>query len=230
MTEPFFDSWAGEYDRSRRQLIPCFDGFYHAAVEQLDAHPQAPISVLDIGAGTGLLSARILEHFPRALMTLQDSSAAMLVIAQERFKAHKEQVTYLQHDYRLELPSGPFDAVVSALSIHHLTETEKIDLFQTVYGVLGSNGIFVNADQVLGETPAEEKFFRESWLAEVRAAEVSEADLEAALERMKADKMSTLRTQLSYLRSVGFQDVRAVFQDKSFVVYRGRKTSQAKDP
>jgi tRNA (cmo5U34)-methyltransferase len=222
MADAFFDRWANEYDRARRQLIPCFDNFYGAALDSLRFLPGEPARILDLGAGTGLLSAFILARYPGARLVLQDESNEMLAIARERFQALGGQVSYLLGDYSRELSPGPFHAVVSALSIHHLVEADKLRLFQRLPPIVRSGGTFVNADQVLGETPEQEAYFRETWLADVRAAGVSAADLEAALERMKADRMSTLSMQLDGLCAAGFQEVSCVFQDKSFVVYVAR--------
>jgi tRNA (cmo5U34)-methyltransferase len=222
MPTSFFDPWARQYDRARRQLIPCFDDFYQSAVDALRLPPGEPARILDLGTGTGLLSAFILAHCPEARLTLLDASSEMLAVARERFQALGDRVSYRVGDYSRELPPGPFHAVVSALSIHHLAEADKLRLFRRLPAVLGPGGVFVNADQALGETPEQEAHFRESWLREVRAAGVSAADLAAALERMKADRMSKLSTQLDGLRAAGFQEVRPVFQEKSFVVYVGR--------
>ena len=216
-----FDPWATQYDRTRRQLIPPFDRFYPAVVETLNFASDAPIRVLDLGAGTGLLSAYILERYPNVRLCLQDSSSKMLAVARKRFKTVKSQIVYDFDDYRHNLPGGPFHAVVSALSVHHLAESEKLELFRKLPGILLPGGIFINADQVLGETPEQERFFREAWLADVKAAGISSQDLDAALERMQADRMSTLSVQLEGLRSVGFKNVRCVFQEYSFVVFTG---------
>jgi tRNA (cmo5U34)-methyltransferase len=222
MTRSIFDPWASQYDRARRQLIPCFDRFYQAARDQLPFPVQAPIRVLDLGAGTGLLTAFVLERYAQAHITLYDASSEMLAVARRRFHWLGDRVACLHGDYRQELPPGPFHAVVSALSIHHLDEAEKLRLFYELPVVLHPGGVFVNADQVLGETPEQERQFRESWLVQVRAAGITPSDLNAALERMKADRMSPLAVQLDGLRAAGFQDVRCVFQQESFVVYTGR--------
>jgi tRNA (cmo5U34)-methyltransferase len=55
-----FDEAAAEgYDRARRQLVPPFDDFYGTVVESIPYEPEAAIRVLDLGAGTGLLSALV---------------------------------------------------------------------------------------------------------------------------------------------------------------------------
>lgn len=218
-----FSKWASQYDRSRRQLIPCFDEFYAAAIQVLPFAATDAIDVLDLGAGTGLLSAFVLEAFPNVRLTLLDASPEMLDIARNRFHSSPGRVAYVVADYTHELPSGEFDAVVSAVSIHHLDEAEKRTLWREIFKVLRPGGIFVNADQVLGRTAAEESMFRESWLCEVKERGVSAADLAGALERMREDKSSTLEVQLAGLTAAGFADVGSAFQEKSFAVFTGRK-------
>lgn len=220
----FFDPWARDYDRARRQLIPCFDRFYSAVVETLLFEEDAPIRILDLGAGTGLLSAFVLARFPKAHLTLMDESAEMLSIAKNRFGDQKVQVQYLTGDYSTDLPKGPFKAVISALSIHHLEESSKLRVFNAAAKVLEVDGIFVNADMVLGSNLDEEKYFEDSWMNAVRASGITPEDLAAAIERKKADKFSTLDTQLQGLKDAGFDQVRVVFQDKRFAVFCGRLT------
>jgi tRNA (cmo5U34)-methyltransferase len=73
-----FDRAAPGYDAARRKLVPCFDKFYGWAVGLLPFWGADPIRVLDLGAGTALLSAWILDAFPNAQLRLVDISAPML--------------------------------------------------------------------------------------------------------------------------------------------------------
>src|SRR5690348_4731732 len=81
-----FDRFAETYDAGRRMLIPPFDAFYGTAVEvtTLRLPPDRPIRVLDIGAGTGMLTARLAAVRPDATFTLLDASPAMLEQAPRR--------------------------------------------------------------------------------------------------------------------------------------------------
>src|SRR5262249_20598639 len=53
------------------------------------------------------------------------------------------------------LPAGPFDLVVSALAVHHLSGAEKADLFARVAAVLAPGGRFVLGDLVVPGDPAD---------------------------------------------------------------------------
>lgn len=44
----------------------------------------------------------------------------------------------------------PWDAIVSALAIHHLDDAAKRELFARVHAALAPGGMFVNAEQVAG--------------------------------------------------------------------------------
>ncbi|TAK62019.1 MAG: class I SAM-dependent methyltransferase, partial [Dehalococcoidia bacterium] len=94
-----FDSTASIYDRSRRQLIPCFDDFYRAALELVPLGPDDAIDILDLGAGTGLMAAFLADAFPRARLTLVDVAAEMLDRARERFSSDGARFTYAVLDY-----------------------------------------------------------------------------------------------------------------------------------
>jgi tRNA (cmo5U34)-methyltransferase len=221
--ETLFDEAAADYDRARRQLVPGLDGFYGAALESVPFRQDAQIQVLDLGAGTGLLSSMVAGRFPRSRVTLVDLSVEMLRVARRRLSEGNGRFEFRNMDYaRKPLPSG-YDLVVSALSIHHLTHGDKKELFEKVHDSLAEGGYFVNADQVQGETPDEETSYREWWLRRVREAGVSEGDLAAALSRMRADRNASLRAQLEWLAETGFESVRCAYTDHRFAVYGGRK-------
>ena len=218
-----FDATAEDYDRGRRQLVPPFDGFYGTAVEAIPYKREDAIRVLDLGAGTGLLSAFVARAFPCARITLVDASPGMLGLARRRFADEPERFEFRVVDYARESLPGEYEAVVSALSIHHLDGTEKRELFRKVCVGLCAGGVFVNADQVLGSTPEIEALYRETWLRQVRESGVGEVDLAAALVRMREDKPSTLEEQKAWLEEAGFRQVDCPYKNHGFAVYDGRK-------
>ena len=221
-----FGEAAWDYDRARRQLVPGFDRFYGAVLESIPFGEEREIRVLDLGAGTGLLSAMVAEKFPRSRVTLVDISVEMLRVARRRLDGRQGRFEFRTMDYaRKSLPTteGGYDLVVSALSVHHLMHGDKRELFEKVRRSLAAGGCFVNADQISGETPEEEAKYGEWWLRRVREAGVSEEDLSAALWRMRADKNATLQAQLGWLMEAGFERVGCRYKDHRFAVYNGRK-------
>ena len=185
------DVWdAATYDAPRRRLIPEFDAFYGTASSLVAAATGPQPTILDLGAGTGILSEAVRNAIPGARFMLLDGSADMLDVARTRLGASVAG-TFVQ-DLNDPLPGGPFDAVVSALAIHHLTDDDKRRLFARILDHLSPGGIFVNADQALGSTPALEREFGREHEASARELGASDAEWAAALERMSHDLPATL--------------------------------------
>ena len=110
-----FGQAAWDYDRARRQLVPGFDRFYGAVLESIPFGEQQEIRVLDLGAGTGLLSAVVAGKFQRARVTLVDLSVEMLRVARRRFAGEQGRFEFRTMDYaRKPLPrtEGGYDHVV----------------------------------------------------------------------------------------------------------------------
>lgn len=215
-----FDAHASQYDELRRKLIPCFDDFYSIPISLLDAKKEAPV-VLDIGAGTGLLSGFLKEKFPKAEFDLIDLSEKMLNVAKERLG--DDSVNYIVADYTQYPFERKYDIVISSLSIHHLTEEEKRDLYATIFEILHDDGVFVNADQVLGHTPVVDALYKEDWRCKIENSGLTEEELQAAYTRTKLDKMSTLADQLQWLQESGFVEVDCVYKYYNFVVLLAKK-------
>ena len=80
-----FNKIAREYDVNRRKFIPCFDEFYLKTTAFITSNINAPNRVIDLGAGTGLLTSYWYQHFPSAEYILVDIADDMLDIARKRF-------------------------------------------------------------------------------------------------------------------------------------------------
>ena len=220
-----FDASAAGYDAARARLVPCLERIYGTAVGLLPFADDAPVRVLDLGAGTGLLAARVLERYPRARLTLVDIAAAMLALARVRLAAAAHAPEIVVADYAVRELGGPYDAIVSALSIHHCDDAAKRDLFRRCRDALEPGGLFVNADQVAGPTPALEEAYDRAWLAAVHRAGATEDEIAEARIRMAEDRCVPLAVQLDWLAAAGFADVDCWFKDGRFAVYAGRRSA-----
>ena len=54
--EEQFNLIAKEYDSRRKMFIPCFDAYYNLTTNFLVKNISKPDRIMDLGAGTGLLS------------------------------------------------------------------------------------------------------------------------------------------------------------------------------
>jgi len=101
--------------------------------------------VLELGIGTGETALRMQVSLPEAGWVGIDASEPMLAWARERLPDADLRLQRLED----ELPSGPFDLVVSALAVHHLDSVGKQRLFSRVARVLRPGGHFVLGDVVV---------------------------------------------------------------------------------
>jgi tRNA (cmo5U34)-methyltransferase len=215
-----FDAHAAAYEAPRRRLIPPFDAFYGTAVGALDLLGRPPRRVLDLGAGTGMLAARVAAAYPEAELVLTDGAPAML----EQARAALDPRAQLHvADLADPLPGGGFDAVVSALAIHHLDDDAKRDLFARVRAVLPPGGVFVNAEQVAGPTPCFDRRYRTWHEASARAAGTDDAEWAGAQDRMRHDRCADVESQLRWLREAGFDAADCLFKDHRFAVLVARR-------
>ncbi|MBF9128028.1 class I SAM-dependent methyltransferase [Plantactinospora sp. S1510] len=224
-----FEAVAGSYDESCRRLVPCFDDFYGTAVEvaapplrRALASGRIP-SVLDLGAGTGLLSILLGAAVPGIRPTLLDGAPAMLAVAGGQLGRLGVPHETLVADLTAPLPAGPYDAVVSALAIHHLDDAGKRDLYRRIRQVLVPGGVFVNAEQVAGATPDLDHRYDEVWLAQVTALGATEAEIAGARERMRHGRPVPVPDQRRWLVEAGFVGVDCFYKSWRFAVFGGRR-------
>jgi len=154
--------------------------------------------ILDLGVGTGETARRVLDVHPEAHLVGIDESPEMLARAREALPAADLREGRLEDP----LPDAPFDLVVSALAIHHLTEAGKRDLFARVHAVLVSGGAFVIADVVVP-----------------RRADDAVTPLTPGY-----DLPDSAVDQLAWLRDAGFTAAELVWELRDLAVLRARRS------
>jgi tRNA (cmo5U34)-methyltransferase len=214
-----FASHAPDYHGQRRRIVPSFDLFYGTAVDVLGLRDGRIERVLDLGAGTGLMGEAVLARYPLAHVTMLDGAAEMLAVAEQRLP--ERSITTVVADLRDELPEGPFDAVVSALAIHHLEHEAQRDLLRRVTARLRPGGVFVDAEHMAGPTPWLDGVYRRLWRVGCERAGAEEAEIAAAEERMLVDRSTDAATLLGWMGAAGFADCDCFFKHLHFAVLAG---------
>ena len=218
-TQTIFDITAPSYDADRAKLIPCYDAFYRRTTDLI---PAGSKKILDLGAGTGLLSTLVRTWYPEAHIHLMDVSDAMLQRARARL-ASDSNVSYEVADYGTASLGEGYDAIVSALSIHHLDDTAKKQLFTRIFTALSPGGAFINAEQVAGPTPSLDEVYKRLWLQQVREAGATPDQIADSLYRQQDDRCASVEDQLDWMRRAGFNDADCWFKDNRFAVLAGTR-------
>ena len=118
-----FHSDPSAYLEGIRADVPRYDELQDQAVAAIPFPPQR---VLELGIGTAETTRRILAAHPAAQITGLDSSPEMVFRARELLD--DVQLARMEDP----LPDGPWDLVISVLSVHHLTDDQKQLLFRRV--------------------------------------------------------------------------------------------------
>lgn len=173
-----FDSIAPDWDEAPGR-VQAASAIAHAMI--LALQPCATDTALEFGCGTGLLTTRLAPHVQA--MTAMDSSAGMLdVLRQKCADPQLHNLRIIEGVVPDDLPPGPFDFILSSLTLHHIADVPA--LLRAVGTRLGPGGRVAFADldaedgSFHGDQPgvAHHGFARETmrdWLHEAGFADVS---------------------------------------------------------
>ncbi len=152
-----FDLWADGYDRS----VGISDevGTYpFAAYRQIMNEIYNRVlarcgkAVLDIGFGTGTLTAKLYEQ--GCGIWGQDFSRRMMELAREKMPGAKLYQGDFSRGLVEELRQNKYDAIIATYSLHHLTDEQKISLLENLLPLLNDGGTVYIGD-VMFETRTE---------------------------------------------------------------------------
>jgi len=136
-----FDSKARQWDDN-----PVFveRGLKIAQAVRESAPLNRGMRVLDYGCGTGLLSFPLKDAV--GAMLLADTSPGMLAVAAEKIAAHGvAHMKTVKLDLLTDpLPDEPFDLVVTAMTLHHIPDTDRI--LRVFHDLLKPGGYLCIAD------------------------------------------------------------------------------------
>ena len=115
-----FDWTPDEYLERIRARIPRYDDLQEQAIAAI---PFPPERVLELGMGTGETTRRLIEAYPDSWVVGLDSSPDMVFRARQSYD--DVQLARMEDP----LPDGPWDLVISVLSVNDLTNEQKQALF-----------------------------------------------------------------------------------------------------
>lgn len=192
-----------------------------------------PNRVLDLGCGDGVLAHELLNIDDSISATLVDGSNDMLEKAREKL-AESGNTRFVNMSFQeliSEKPDlGEFEFAVSSLAIHHLTSSEKADLFKYVFSCLVEGGHFVIVDCTRSQASPVESWFLELWRERIEERQVGlnvEADFEKMYEKYTEtehySRVDAMEVQMNALREVGFSEVDCYYKHGLFAMFGGKK-------
>jgi tRNA (cmo5U34)-methyltransferase len=204
-----FDREASEYDRAAPASMPAYSDLHRALLWGIPFVPTRSFRVLELGVGTGTLTARILAAFPHARLTGIDLSSRMIARARQKLRPYRDRVELIAGDIA-RFPETPWDVVVSALAIHHLSDPEKWRLYRRIHRWLSPGGYFGDGDDHLPEDPVFDMRYSEiaSRLAPPRERASAWSSPQAVWhEHERFDHPCTLTAEVTALERARFHHV-----------------------
>jgi SAM-dependent methyltransferase len=224
--------WAARWEARMTDFFPrrreCIAAMLAVLAELL---PAGPRRILDLGAGTGGLSERVLARFPEATVLALDLDPVLMQIGRGALGDGGGRLTWHQIDLRAPgwadtlasaPPGAPFDAVVSLATLHHFTTREVAAIYADLARLIRPGGLLLNAEGLASGAPDstlarafEEARRRDSppadgwWEAIEADPAFSEAVAERAglRERMRgAGRKSSAEAHRRALRRAGFRE------------------------
>lgn len=220
-----FENEAKEFDQIILQLIPYYPEMINALISVLPFDKSRTINVIDLGCGTGTISKQTKEEYPHASITCLDLAENMIAMSKLKL-ARFSDVRYQIGDFSNYEFDDTYDVVFSSLALHHLvTDEDKIRFYKKIYESLRPNGVFFNADIILGSNDYLQKVYLEKWKSFMQKT-VSEEEIEKKWlpKYREEDRPAKLMDQLNWLNKLGLADVDVVWKYYNFSVYGGRKT------
>jgi len=183
------------------RIVPQAEAFFDTCVGFV---PPGPITLLELGCGTGYATERILRPNPRARITGLDLSEEMLAAA--RAKPKLKRVRWVHGDIRAAWPDERWDVVFTTLCLHHLTRPERRRVLERARKALRRGGCLINGDIFKPETRWEEALLRQRWAASLRAQGLSSAQTAEMLAKRRANMgcFDTLAEHRAALAEAGF--------------------------
>lgn len=158
-----WDYWIDRWDRMQERYIAKRSERFDTIIWLVSAINPSPTRILDIGCGTGSLSLRLLESFPKTEIFCVDIDPTMLWIAERLKNNYRSRVRIHRNDLRdsnwVEDFPLAFDAIVSVTALHWLNENQLGQLYRQTSYLLNNGGIFLNADHVGSDSPKIQRYW-----------------------------------------------------------------------
>lgn len=188
-------------------------------------HLDGRCKVLDVGAGTGRLSARVLGACPATHVTLFDMSKRQLDEARILLKTYEGRFDVVvgdMYDPEVQLEQSAFDCVISAFAIcHGRLRSNYRDLDHTIHTCLKPSGIFVCVDLVCGADLDLTMLAFEDWAGHLESAFGEDRAMQILHGSVIEDSPLSVSDHMELLKEVGFERADVLWKLNAYARYVG---------
>jgi len=210
-----------EYDARIRTFIPHYEEMLDAAAAAIQ--PRAR-TIVDLGIGTGALSARCLETAPRAKAIGIDVDPEILALARRRLG---DRATFITGSF-LRAPLPACDALVASFSLHHVrTRAAKASLYRRIHAALRPGGVFLIVDSQPATDASVRRAQVDQWLAHLRRRYTAAQARGIFRSWSHEDVYVPLDAEIALLRESGFR-VELLWRRGAFAVLRTARAFRTK--
>ena len=197
----YFGYVAETYDRLQPIVAgPAYDRGLGMVVGLVPFDHDDAFEFVELGCGTAELSARVLEHFPRAGGTCIDNEPEMLQIARRKLESYGDRGNVQQADMTMS-DIRRCDVVLSSKAFHHLSPDDLTSVIGRIARVLRPGGCFILLDHMSAGPKWAEKVRQQSRRvydrhvqAAIAAGRATQEETDARLafkKKMKAEGKDT---------------------------------------
>lgn len=204
--DKFFSARIDGYEDHMKES-PTYEAEQAQLAEQFDVTSE-PVTILDLGCGTGMEIEYILRRVPNARFVCIDLCKEMLDRLEQKYAEVMDQITIIHASYfDYDFGEEAFDYAVAAQTMHHWLSADKLQLYERVYRCLKPTGRFVVADYIV--TPDEEYRLLDNYMR------LKEDGLLDENKLYHIDIPFSMHTERRVLREAGFRRVETVFEYRS---------------
>lgn len=153
MSTPPWQRWVDSWDRQQEGYVLHREARFAAMFEVLAMTTDGPFTAVDLGAGPGSLSRRLLERFPQARVVAVDLDPVLLALGRHTLGDAGGRLRWVEADLRApgwpaEAGLDQVDAVLSSTALHYLMAEELTELYRRLAAVLRPGGVLLDADHL----------------------------------------------------------------------------------
>jgi hypothetical protein len=243
------ETWTEETSALYREIaavaVPAREEQMAALLTLVPFGREEAFRAVELGGGEGVLSAALLECFPRASVVALDGSASMREHTTERLRrfggrGRAETFELAAREWLVHVEGA--GCVLSSLCVHHLSGIQKQQMFVAVHERLAERGTLLIADLIEPRRPEARALFAGTWDRVAEAQSLARTGSAELFEKFRAlhwnnfrypdypfDQPSPLFDQLNWLTSAGFDAVDCFWLQAGHAIYGGYKGQREAD-